>query len=172
VGRLDGRYTGPDPNGLLSTPFYDPSGSETGPPFTSTFNDYLRRELNYKTDVPYFVSARDMGGASEPGQRGGGPFQWEWGSAVEGFPDTASALRAAMVKDPYLKVLVMEGDYDLATPFFAADYTMNHLDLLPQYHKNISYTKYAAGHMVYLPMEGLTKMRKDFETFLDQTAAR
>ncbi len=172
VGRLDGRYTGPDPNGLLDTPFYDPTSSATSPPYTAMFNDYLRRELGYKTDVPYYVSARDMGGASEPGQRGGGPFQWEWGSAVEGFPDTGTALRAAIVKDPYLKVLVMEGDYDLATPFFAADYTMNHLDLLPEYRKNISYAKYAAGHMVYLPMDGLTKMRKDFETFLDQTTAR
>ena len=172
VGRLDGRYTGPDPNGLLDTPFYDPTSSATSPPYTAMFNDYLRRELGYKTDVPYYVSARDMAGASEPGQRGGGPFQWEWGSAVEGFPDTATALRAAIVKDPYLKVLVMEGDYDLATPFFAADYTMNHLDLLPEYRKNISYAKYAAGHMVYLPMDGLTKMRKDFESFLDQTTAR
>jgi carboxypeptidase C (cathepsin A) len=172
VGRLDGRYTGPDPNGLLDTPFYDPTGSATDPPFTATFNDYLRRELNYRTDVPYYVSARDMAGVPEPGQRGGGPFQWEWGSAGEGFPDTATALRAAITKDPYLKVLVMEGDYDLATPFFAADYTMNHLDLQPDYRKNISYAKYAAGHMVYLPMDGLTKMRKDFDDFLNQTTAR
>jgi carboxypeptidase C (cathepsin A) len=172
VGRLDGRYTGPDPNGLMDTPFYDPTGSATEPPFTATFNNYIRNELGYKTDMPYYVSARDMSGASEPGQRGGGPFQWEWGSAIEGYPDTATALRAAMVKDPYLKILVMEGDYDLATPFFAADYTMNHLDLTPDYRKNISYAKYAAGHMVYLPMDGLVKMKKDYETFIDQTMSR
>jgi carboxypeptidase C (cathepsin A) len=171
VGRLDGRYTGPDPNGLLDTPFYDPTGSATDPPFTAVFNDYLRRELNYRTDVPYFVSAREMSGPSEPGQRGGGPFHWEWGSAEEGFPDTATALRAAIVKNPYMKVLVMQGDYDLATPFYAADYTMNHLDLLPEYRKNISYAKYSAGHMVYLPMDGLTKLRNDFLGFVDQTTA-
>ena len=58
VGRLDGRYTGPDPNGLLDTPWYDPTGSATMPPFTSVFNDYVRTELGYKTDMPYYVSRR------------------------------------------------------------------------------------------------------------------
>src|SRR5580693_7872949 len=57
VGRLDGRYTGPDPNGLLDTPFYDPTGSATQPPFTSVFNNYLRTELGYKVDMPYNVRA-------------------------------------------------------------------------------------------------------------------
>jgi carboxypeptidase C (cathepsin A) len=59
TGRLDGRFTGPDPNGLLDTPFYDPTGSETSPPFTSAFNNYLRAELGYKTDMQYHVSARE-----------------------------------------------------------------------------------------------------------------
>ncbi len=170
VGRLDGRYTGPNPAGLLDTPFYDPSSSATTPPFTAVFNNYVRTDLGYKTDMPYYTSAGQVVGQSEPGQRG--PFQWEWGSAGDGYANTAVALRAAMTKDPYLKVLVMEGDYDLATPFYAADYTMNHLDLLPDYRKNLSYAKYAAGHMVYLPMDGLVKMKKDFETFLDQTQSR
>jgi carboxypeptidase C (cathepsin A) len=169
VGRLDGRYTGPDPNGLLDTPYYDPTSAATTPPFTAVFNNYIRTELGYKTDMPYYVSASDMGGADRSDR---GPFHWEWGNAIEGFPDTATALRVAITKDPYLKVLVMEGDYDLATPFFAADYTMNHLDLLPDYRKNISYAHYAAGHMVYMPMDGLVKLRKDFESFVDQTLAR
>src|SRR5580704_15560659 len=99
VGRLDGRYTGPDPNGLLDTPFYDPTGSATQPPFTSVFNNYLRTELNYKTDMPYNVRAQNAG------------IQWDWGSASEGFPDTASAMRQAIVKNPYLKILVTEGYY-------------------------------------------------------------
>ena len=55
VGRLDGRFTGPDPDGVLDTPFYDPSESAVLPPFTSVFNNYVRTELGYKTDMPYQV---------------------------------------------------------------------------------------------------------------------
>jgi carboxypeptidase C (cathepsin A) len=164
VGRLDGRYTGPDPNGFMDTPFYDPTSSQTGPPFTSVFNDYIRRELNYKTDMPYWTSAQQSGN-----------FRWSW-AGVEGFgggyPDTATALRQAIVKDQFLRVLVMEGHYDLATPFAAVDYTMDHLDLTPQYHKNISYTQYESGHMVYLDSQSHAKMKQDFVSFIDATTQK
>ncbi len=160
VGRLDGRYSGPDPQGYLNTQFFDPTSANTAPPFTSVVNDYIRRELGYKTDMPYNTSARDLPG-----------FNWEYPNG-EGSPETALPLRSAMTKNKWMKVLVMEAYYDLATPYYAATYTMEHLNLPEEYRKNISYATYESGHMVYLREQGLVKMKKDFADFIDATTAR
>jgi carboxypeptidase C (cathepsin A) len=158
VGRLDGRYTGPDPSGLLDTPFYDPTEANILAPFNAAFNNYLRNELGYKVDMPYFLFAREQSFGEK----------WDWGSGIEGFPDTASALRQAMVRNPFLKVLVMEGYYDLATPYYAANYTFDHMDLPSKYRSQISFATYDAGHMVYLPVDSLKKMKSDESGFIDK----
>jgi carboxypeptidase C (cathepsin A) len=159
VGRLDGRFSSPDPGG---DHFYDPTGSAILPPYTSAFNNYLRTELNYKSDMPYRVFAYDQPGFQK----------WEWGNAVEGFPSTAGGLRSAMIKNPYMKILVMEGYYDLATPFAAANWTMDHLDLGPQFRQNISYATYKSGHMVYVDRAEHDKMKKDLVEFMEKCLPR
>jgi carboxypeptidase C (cathepsin A) len=155
TGRLDGRFTSPSPDGER---FYDPTGSAILPPYTSAFNNYLRTELNYQIDMPYRVFAYD-----EP------VFQkWDWGNAEEGFPSTAGGLRGAMIKNPYMKVLVMEGYYDLATPFAAANWTMDHLNLDAKYRQSISYATYNSGHMVYVDRAEHDKMKKDLVEFMEK----
>jgi carboxypeptidase C (cathepsin A) len=155
VGRLDGRFSSPNPG---EDRFFDPASAAILPPYTSAFNNYLRTELNYKSDMPYRVFAFD-----EPG------FQnWEWGNAEQGFPSTTGGLRSAMIKNPYMKVLVMEGYYDLATPFAAANWTMDHLDLGPQFRQNVSYATYNSGHMVYIDRAEHDKMKRDLVDFMQK----
>jgi carboxypeptidase C (cathepsin A) len=155
TGRLDGRFTSPNPG---NERYYDPTGAAILPPYTSAFNNYLRTELNYKSDTPYRVFAYD-----EP------VFEkWDWGDAEQGFPSTAGGLRGAMIKNPYMKVLVMEGYYDLATPFAAANWTMDHLNLDAKYRQNISYATYSAGHMVYIDRAEHDKMKKDVVEFMEK----
>jgi carboxypeptidase C (cathepsin A) len=161
VGRLDGRFTGPDPDGVLDTPFYDPTEAGILPPYTSAFNNYVRGELGYKTDMPYYTFAPHSDADD----------WWNWGSGIQGFPNTATELRKAIVRNPYLKVLVMEGYYDLATPYAAANYTVDHLDLGGKYRQNISLATYESGHMVYLPTDSLKKMKSDEANFMQQAGA-
>src|SRR6266849_1984570 len=155
TGRLDGRFSSPDPD---DDRFYDPTGAAILPPYTSAFNNYLRTELNYKSDTPYKVFAFDETSFQK----------WEWGNAVEGFPSTAGGLRSAMIKNPYMKILVMEGYYDLATPFAAANWTMDHLDLGPQSRQNVSYATYNSGHMVYIDRAEHNKMKRDLVEFMEK----
>ncbi|HKR86326.1 MAG TPA: hypothetical protein VJS37_19350 [Terriglobales bacterium] len=160
VGRLDGRFTGPDPDGLMDTPFYDPTEAEVVPPYTAVFNNYVRNELGYKVDMPYYVFPREGSG-----------FKWEWGQSVDGFPSTATDLRHAIVRNPFLKILVMEGYYDLATPYYGANFTMQHLDLSEKFRSQVSYATYDAGHMVYLPTDQLKKMKSDESKFVEGALA-
>ncbi|MGO9403296.1 MAG: S10 family peptidase [Terriglobales bacterium] len=156
VGRLDGRFSSPNPD--EDRFFYDPTSAAILPPYTSAFNNYLRTELNYKSDMPYRVFAYDQPGFHD----------WEWGNAVQGFPSTAGGLRSAMIKNPYMKILVMEGYYDLATPFAAANWTMDHLDLDGKYRQSISYATYNAGHMVYIDRAEHNKMKRDLVEFMEK----
>ena len=155
AGRLDSRFTGPDRSAISETTSYDPSQSAIRPPYTAMFNQYIRTELGYKSDLEYYI----LGG-------GFGFADWNWGSARGGFPDTAQALRDAFDKNPYMKLFVGSGYYDLATPYFATQYTLNHMGLNAKQHESISLGYYPAGHMMYIRDESLATLKKDISAFM------
>jgi carboxypeptidase C (cathepsin A) len=153
VGRLDSRFTASPVSGRRAGGYYDPSESAIRPPFTAAFNNYVRTELGFKTDLEYYVL-------------GGGVGQWDWGSAGQGYPDTSEALRLAFVKNPYMKLFVASGYYDLATPFFATRYTLNHMNLDQQQQAKITLGYYDAGHMMYIKTSSLDRLKQDVSGFL------
>jgi carboxypeptidase C (cathepsin A) len=156
TGRLDSRFTGTDRKQISETASYDPSMTAIRPPYTAMFNQYVRTELGFKSDVEYYI----LGG-------GFGPNEWDWGSAVDGFPDTAQALSDAFEKNPFMKLFIGSGFYDLATAYFATQYTLNHMGLDAAQHGRISLGYYAAGHMMYIQDESLSTLRKDIGAFIN-----
>lgn len=152
VGRLDSRYTGMNALSVTEYPEFDPSMAAIMPPYTATFNDYVRDQLGYETDHKYEILSYDV-------NRG-----WEYDQGS--FPDTSEALRSALTKNPYMQVFAALGYYDLATPYFATHYTFNHMDLNPELRANIHTADYKAGHMLYLDLTSLAKLKADFLDFL------
>lgn len=157
VGRIDSRFKGIDESAATDHPEYDPSLSAIRPPYTSTFNNYARGELGYKTDLEYYILGE---GITSP---------WEWGpsSSREGFPDTSEDLRSALVKNSYMKLFVASGYFDLATPYFATEYTLTHMGLDPKLRGNIHTAEYESGHMVYIDLKSLEKLKGDVSGFLN-----
>jgi Carboxypeptidase C (cathepsin A) len=153
VGRLDSRLTGRDALAVSETPDFDPSMTAIRPPYTAAFNQYVRTSLGYRTDDTYHILG---GGISSP---------WEWNSP-NGYTDTSEALRLAFAKNPYLRLFVASGYYDLATPFFATDYTLSHMGIPADLRKNVTTHEYEAGHMMYIHSPSLAKIKEDVASFL------
>jgi carboxypeptidase C (cathepsin A) len=154
VGRLDSRFRGIDQDAAGESPEFDPSMAAIRPPYTAAFNDYVRRTLGYKTDLVYHIL-------------GGGIGRWDFGRAGQGFPDTSESLRRAFSRNPDMKVFVASGHFDLATPFFATEYTIGHMGLDPSQRERIRTAEYEAGHMMYIHEGELARLRRDVAAFLD-----
>jgi len=154
VGRLDGRFTGIDRDSGGETFEHDPSMSAIIGPYTAALYDYVRRELGFESDLPYEVLNSK---ANE---------QWSFGQHENRYVEVAETLRKAMAINPYLKVFVANGFYDLATPYFATEYTFNHLSLDPSLQVNISMSYYEAGHMMYIHLPSLAKLKQDLAAFI------
>ncbi len=157
VGRLDSRFMSWDHDVVDDMPEFDPSMNGIIPPFSSVLNPYFRTELGYESDVEYHI-IRSLGG------------EWDWGSAMKGYSDTSDNLRAAMAKNPYMKVFIASGYYDLATPYYATEYTVSHMNLDSSVRGNIQIEEYPTGHMIYIDQDALVKMNDDCKTFIQDSA--
>lgn len=154
VGRIDSRYVGRDRDAAGEYPERDPSLSATTGAYSATMKDYVRRELGYESDLPYEVLAS--------------LYQtWKYDRWQNQYVNMAETLREAMVSNPTMKILVANGFYDLATPYFATEYTFNHIGVPAELQDNIRMTYYEAGHMMYVHMPSLAKMRDDLVKFIE-----
>jgi carboxypeptidase C (cathepsin A) len=154
VGRLDSRMKAWEYDSAGERYEFDPSYDATiYGPYSGAFNDYVRRDLKFESDLPYEI----LTGRVRP---------WNYNNVQNQFLNVAETLRGAMHENPHLKVWIANGYYDLATPFFATEYTINQMNLHPSLRKNITMTYYESGHMMYIHMPSLVQFKKDFVTFI------
>jgi carboxypeptidase C (cathepsin A) len=164
TGRLDSRYSGLTYDLLSEYAESDPQSAAVTGAFTAAFNSYVRDDLKFGQDKTYHAISegvgRDWDWKHQTGRRGFFP----------GSPNVEGDLVEALLANPHLQVEVENGYYDMATPFFATEYTMEHLGLPEQLQKNIRLKYYDAGHMMYLRDEDLTKLKSNIAAFIDSAS--
>jgi carboxypeptidase C (cathepsin A) len=149
VGRLDARFTGMDVDAAGERNEYDSSEASYEGAYVAMFQDYVRRDLKWNTDMYYTVSANVR----------------PWDQGVVGGP--AEALRSAMTQQRHMKLLVICGYYDHATPFNGIEQTVSHMMLEPEIRKNVSFAYYEGGHMMYIDKKAREKLHKDVDAFIE-----
>jgi len=156
TGRLDSRFTAIDADAAGETQEFDPSNTALAGAYTAMFNDYVRNELKWETELKY---------------RTRGPVRpWDYGTKNRArYLNLVESLRSTMARNPFLKVLVTNGIYDMATPYAATEWTFDHLGYDPTYRERVSMTYYEAGHMMYIRPSMLKKFKKDVARFILET---
>ena len=160
VGRIDARFVGESIDHIKDSFSYDPFFPAVGPAFVATFNDYYREVIGVKTDMRYITSAGLWRSWEQkhktPGSGGEAPV-----------PNTGVDLNYAMIQNPYMRVLVQQGYYDLATPYGATNYFIDQMELPASLQDNLVARYYEAGHMMYLHPDSMKKFKADLAEFID-----
>jgi carboxypeptidase C (cathepsin A) len=158
IGRIDSRFVGTEGDAAGEQPSYDPQASAITGAFVGAFNDYLYRDLGYKT--PLTFRPNNYAGIGNDWN-----FQHNSPDGQQFAANVSSDLAQAMRENPRLKILNVAGLYDLATPFFAAEYDLGHMALEPRIAANIRYTYYPAGHMMYIDPGSARQLKADLAAF-------
>lgn len=148
LGRFDGRIVGQDMNPLFSN--YDPSLDAMIGALTGTFNQYLTDVLKWPSDREYRALVPIPG--------------WNWGKG-NSYASSLVDFETLMAQNPKLRVMVMEGLFDLACPFASVDYSLAHAGFSKEMQSRISIFKYPAGHMMYFNQPVRNKMRGELREF-------
>ncbi|MEU0470313.1 peptidase S10 [Amycolatopsis sp. NPDC006131] len=160
TGRMDGRFTTWEPDGGRELMSDDASVSRIIGAYSAGFNHYVRSELGYENDLPYEVLSMDV------------VRNWSY-SEFEGRAVSAvEALSAAMRANPHLKVHVALGYYDGATPYYAAEHVLAHLQIPENLRGNIESAYYPAGHMMYVHEPSRVQQSKDLAEFVRSSSNR
>lgn len=157
VGRLDSRYTAVDRDAAGEGYEFDPSYAAIQGAYTAMLNSYVREDLQFNSDLPYEI----LTGRVRP---------WSFKNYENQFLDVAETLRSAMAKNPAMQVYVACGYYDFATPYFAAEYTFNHMALEPPLRSQVQFSHYEAGHMMYIHEPSLVKLHDELMEFYKAAA--
>ncbi|MCH7669000.1 MAG: peptidase S10 [Acidobacteria bacterium] len=155
VGRIDSRYTGIDRFTDGDTMENDPSIDAVSSAYSSALNHYLPADLGYESDLPYEILSDRV-------------HPWNYEAFQNAYVDVSETLRDTMSRNRHMKVLVTNGYYDLATPYFATEYTFNHMDLDPEIRDNVTMEYYEAGHMMYVHLPSLEKLASDMRSFITE----
>jgi len=159
IGRIDSRYLGTEGDTIGEAADYDPQSSAITGAFVGALNDYLMRDLGYSTPLTY----RPNNYAETQG--GNWSFQHRGPDGPQPIADTSADLADAMRQNPRMKILSVNGLYDLATPFGGADYEFQHMALEPAIAGNIRYVYYEAGHMMYTDPVSARQLKADLAAF-------
>lgn len=154
VGRLDSRFKGIDRDAAGERFEDDPSMMNIMGPYTAAFYDYVRRELKFEIDLAYEILNIKV-------------WPWSYAEHENRYVEVSETLRRAMTINPFLKVYVANGYYDLATPYFASEYTFNHLGLDASLQHNLSMGYFEAGHMMYIHIPSLQKLKNELVDFIN-----
>ncbi|MDX1768345.1 MAG: carboxypeptidase [Arenibacter troitsensis] len=161
VGRLDSRFTGINEDPLAQEGSHDPQSLAISPAYISGFLDYFYGDLKVNKNLLYSITA---------GRRDG--FNWDWthkGNTRWGATaaiNTGIDMATALSRDPNMKVLILNGIYDLATVFYGVEHSINHLGLKKEIKDNITMEYYEAGHMMYTHKPSMEKFKKDVSQFI------
>ncbi len=161
VGRLDSRFIGINQDLLGQSADYDPQSSAISPAYITGFLHYFHNDLGVDKKHNYTITA---------GRREG--FQWDWSHQGNTFWNASAAINTgidmaeAMTKDPNVKVLILNGYYDIATVFYGVEHSINHLGLSPEIKDNIIMKYYEAGHMMYTHQPSLEQFKEDVAGFI------